>query len=139
MRCQLLGRTVAVGAAAGETVVWTLSHRQPRAYGLLEQLPHHCYCQDLSQRWTQATCENRDILLRDLLTSACLSPSFHPLSLCSSTLPSEWSHTTNIKMLFCIRRFLTSRVHPVLSYKNLLIIPSTVEHTMGQCHHTTSW
>ena len=33
-----------LSAAAGEAVAWTMSLRQPRAYGLLERLPHHCSC-----------------------------------------------------------------------------------------------
>ena len=39
-----VGKNGGSEAAAEETVVWTLSLRQPRAYGLLERLPHHCSC-----------------------------------------------------------------------------------------------
>ena len=40
----VVGKNGGSQAAAGETVVWTLSLRQPRAYGLLERLPHHGCC-----------------------------------------------------------------------------------------------
>ena len=44
MWCQLWGRMVARGSRQGKAAAWTLSLRHPRAYGLLERLPHHCRC-----------------------------------------------------------------------------------------------
>ena len=44
MWCQLWGRIVARGSRQGKAAAWTLSLRHPRAYGLLERLPHHCRC-----------------------------------------------------------------------------------------------
>ena len=127
MWCQLWGRMVARGSRQGKAAAWTLSHRHPRAYGLLERLPHHCRCYSFLASMAQVCGTEQCCHITHVHTLIPLppfsSPHPHP-SFPPSPLPSTCMYSVFSDSL------AQGVLYPTACWSGLPAVPSTVQYQM---------